>query len=272
MLPQINVASPCTADWERMTGDNRVRHCAQCNLNVYNFSEMSSGEIAQLLAASRGQRLCGRLYRRPDGTLLTSDCPVGLRSRIRRVSRTVGAALAAAMSVSLAGAQTAQRQPSSIVQIERAETGIHLVVFDESRAVITKARVFVTNLAGDQIAEGATNATGQIRFPALAPDTYHLTVKVLGFKTLKTTVSVPAHQMVDLEVTLQVGPAQGFWMGEVVAVDVQTQPSVLDLSFIPERLMSNAEPSEPVTVPERPPAARSPFWKFFHALGRVLNP
>jgi len=60
MLPQLRVASPCTADWERMGGDDRVRYCDQCKLNVYNFSAMSSSEIEQLLLKSTG-RVCGRL-------------------------------------------------------------------------------------------------------------------------------------------------------------------------------------------------------------------
>jgi hypothetical protein len=71
MLPQLKIASPCPASWEKMTGNNQVRHCSQCNLNVYNFSAMTSHEIETLINASDGQRLCGRLYQRADGTLLT---------------------------------------------------------------------------------------------------------------------------------------------------------------------------------------------------------
>jgi len=97
MLPQLRVASPCTADWEKMIGDDRVRYCDECKLNVYNFSEMSSAGIEELLRASTG-RVCGRLYQRSDGTILTKDCPVGFRSRVRHVSRVAGAALAAMMS------------------------------------------------------------------------------------------------------------------------------------------------------------------------------
>ena len=28
LLARIRVATPCTADWNAMTGDDRVRHCA----------------------------------------------------------------------------------------------------------------------------------------------------------------------------------------------------------------------------------------------------
>jgi hypothetical protein len=58
---------------------DRVRYCDQCKLSFYNFSAMSSSEIKVLLNSTA--RVCGRLYQRPDGTILTKDCPVGFRVR-----------------------------------------------------------------------------------------------------------------------------------------------------------------------------------------------
>ena len=89
--PELRVASPCPAEWSKMTGTDRVRHCGECNLNVYNFAAMTQEEIDDL--AAREEHLCARIYRRVDGTMLTEDCPVGLRARVvRRVSRMAGMA------------------------------------------------------------------------------------------------------------------------------------------------------------------------------------
>ncbi len=33
-LPQIEIASPCAADWSAMEGDERVRFCRACQQNV----------------------------------------------------------------------------------------------------------------------------------------------------------------------------------------------------------------------------------------------
>src|SRR3954469_19985825 len=44
VLDQIQVASPCTADWSQMTGDDRTRHCGACQKNVYNLSGMTRAE------------------------------------------------------------------------------------------------------------------------------------------------------------------------------------------------------------------------------------
>ncbi len=87
---QIKVASPCKRDWSKMSGDDRVRACADCKLNVYNLSAMSQAE-AEALVREREGRLCVRFFMRPDGTVLTRDCPVG----VSRVRRTYAASLAA---------------------------------------------------------------------------------------------------------------------------------------------------------------------------------
>jgi hypothetical protein len=78
-----------------MFGNERVRFCAQCKLNVYNLSEMTKAE-AEVLIARAEDRLCIRYYRRRDGSIMTQNCPVGLRAikrRLSRVANAVGSAL-----------------------------------------------------------------------------------------------------------------------------------------------------------------------------------
>lgn len=91
-LSRVKVASPCPADWESMAGNDRRRFCGQCQLNVYNLSGMTKREAEELLNQTEG-RLCVRFYRRADGTILTQDCPVGLRAMKRRLSRIATATL-----------------------------------------------------------------------------------------------------------------------------------------------------------------------------------
>ena len=85
-LNNVRVAAPCPADWDGMYGNERVRFCEQCQLNVYNLSEMSRAEAEELICRAEG-RLCVRYYRRNDGSILTQNCPVGLRRLKRRLSR-----------------------------------------------------------------------------------------------------------------------------------------------------------------------------------------
>ncbi len=84
-LNHVSVAAPCSADWDQMIGDERTRFCGQCNLNVYNLSSMTRKDAERLIVQTEG-RLCIRYYRRRDGSILTQNCPVGLRALKRRVA------------------------------------------------------------------------------------------------------------------------------------------------------------------------------------------
>jgi hypothetical protein len=100
-LDHVRIAAPCKADWDSMFGDERVRFCGQCNLNVYNLSEMTKSDAELLVARTEG-RLCVRFYRRVDGSILTRNCPIGLRAIKRRLSR-VASAVGTALVSFLAG-------------------------------------------------------------------------------------------------------------------------------------------------------------------------
>jgi hypothetical protein len=96
-LDQVRIAAPCKAAWEQMIGTERVRFCGLCNLNVYNLSSMTKTEAESLIARTEG-RLCVRFYRRTDGSILTDNCPVGLRMIQRRLSHLARAASATVLS------------------------------------------------------------------------------------------------------------------------------------------------------------------------------
>jgi hypothetical protein len=102
LLNSIRIASPCTADWEQMSGDDRSRYCSACKLNVYNISNMTGDAAAALIEREQGH-LCVRLFRRADGTVLTQDCPVGLRLIRKQVVRTAARIAAAAVMLVTGG-------------------------------------------------------------------------------------------------------------------------------------------------------------------------
>jgi hypothetical protein len=85
-VDEIEISSPCTVSWDDMRpagGDGRVRFCGDCRQNVYNIEAMSRGEARRLIAA-RENRVCLRILRRPDGTVVTADCWTRLRAARRR--------------------------------------------------------------------------------------------------------------------------------------------------------------------------------------------
>jgi hypothetical protein len=111
VVDRVGVASPCSADWERMAGDDRVRFCSQCRLHVYNLSAMTRDEAAHLIQTTQG-RLCARFYRRADGTVLTRDCPVGLRAARARAARALARLATAAACILGSGVALASGRSS----------------------------------------------------------------------------------------------------------------------------------------------------------------
>ena len=69
---RLLIATPCKMKWSDMAGNERVRRCAACQLNVYNVGSMTTAELERFLAA--GKSACVRLQRRSDGTVVTGDC------------------------------------------------------------------------------------------------------------------------------------------------------------------------------------------------------
>ena len=113
-LDQVRVASPCHARWEDMAGDDRSRFCGQCRKSVFNFSAMTRAEVETLIREKEG-RLCARFYQRPDGRMLTADCPVGSRRRWKLLARWSGTAFAA-LTFILSGCSS-RREPRVMGEI-----------------------------------------------------------------------------------------------------------------------------------------------------------
>src|SRR5438105_155515 len=97
-LNNVKIASPCSAEWNEMYGNERKRFCGDCKLNVYNLSGMTKSEAEDLLLNSEG-RLCIRFYKRADGTVLTADCPVGWAKVKQRTRLYATAALSLVMAL-----------------------------------------------------------------------------------------------------------------------------------------------------------------------------
>jgi hypothetical protein len=192
MKHELRIASPCSADWDRMVGDDRVRHCAECNLDVYNFSAMASAEVERIVAERQG-RLCARFYQRHDGTMLTQNCPVGFRAVVRRVSRIAGAALTAAMSAvpAMSGSILPKQNPF-LLQIQAAQTGLTLEVTNAIGAIIGKTSVTVLNEQTGAKREMVSDANGRLRVVDLPAGKYEIAVSFPGFVTHREShVAVP---------------------------------------------------------------------------------
>jgi hypothetical protein len=87
-LVALCLSNPCPASWEDMVGNERVRFCPECQLNVHNLSAMTTSEAETLL--NQDGRVCVGFARRPDGSIFTQDPPSGRGVEARKFRRFAG--------------------------------------------------------------------------------------------------------------------------------------------------------------------------------------
>lgn len=155
LLDDIRIASPCPAAWADMAGDDRVRHCAQCNLSVFDLSELTATEAVALIEAKEGH-LCVRLHRRRDGTVITRDCPVGVRQHVWHYGRRLVGAVAACFAwLFLSGCS----QPQPEIATGKATC---FQMPEREKKVQAISAVNAVGLAGSPLGGGPLSAAAQV--------------------------------------------------------------------------------------------------------------
>lgn len=244
LLNDIRIASPCTVSWDSMTGTETVRFCGECKLNVYNISSMRTKDAEKLVESANG-RLCVRLYKRTDGTVLTQDCPVGVRAAMRRVTRAASAALTAALGIvsifsvraAFASAQDGGKPETCSPQMlqggiapppDRIKMGIVALprrtgetvmvnVRDESGIKLIGAEVVLTDAKTGEAFIADQEAPGLYRFDGIAPGVYTVSVSANGFTNpLPRSIRIRAGKQATTTFTLEGNDAR-MTMGEMVA-------------------------------------------------------
>ena len=85
-LNRLVIGTPCDVPWDSMPGTDARRHCDRCRRSVHNFAELSREQIRELIDKGAGD-VCGHLFRRPDGTIVTGDCRDATAMALRQSAR-----------------------------------------------------------------------------------------------------------------------------------------------------------------------------------------
>jgi hypothetical protein len=224
-----------------MNGDERQRFCSHCQLHVYNFSAMTKAEVEGLLRNAEG-RVCGRFYQRADGTMLTQDCPVGLRAVRRRISRVAATAFAMVCGlITGQGSYAQQKQDEGKASVQRSlrryeQPAIQGTVYDQARAVIGGVWVKVINQQTKKVINAQSDGVGRFRFVDLTAGEYNLEVDSPGFIKLSVTNLVLTDgEAITLDATMKVNDEA--LMGVVVEATpklVPTNDTVLPTKLVPK--------------------------------------
>ncbi|HEV7680994.1 MAG TPA: ankyrin repeat domain-containing protein [Pyrinomonadaceae bacterium] len=191
-LNNLTIPSPCPADWDSMIGNDQVRFCKHCSLDVHNLSQMTRAKAERLVAQSNG-RLCVRYHRSSTGQPLTLPMGQKLHRISRRVSRIAAGAFTATLSVTSAVAQSStsyqsgNANPVSATKpIARWGVGSSLfgTITDANGAPISGATISVSN---DEISlYTSTNFAGQFRIDGLSAGSFKVRIEAPGFAANET--------------------------------------------------------------------------------------
>lgn len=224
----LRVASPCSVGWETMSGDERSRHCNSCKLNVYNISALTKIEVENLITKREG-RVCVRLYKRADGTILTKDCPIGFRAYQKRVARFAGAALATILglfSVSFGQKEDNKVVDASKVKIVRQasqKTILSGQILDVYGAVVPGIEIKLYKNDDKNSLRAISNDEGNYQIENLSAGIYTLEIKArAGFKKYKAiNLKIEEEEKSQFDITLELN-------SETTTVGLLSEQTLID--------------------------------------------
>ncbi|HKO98407.1 MAG TPA: ankyrin repeat domain-containing protein [Pyrinomonadaceae bacterium] len=193
-LDSVTIPSPCNADWNSMIGNDQVRFCDHCSLDVHNLSLMTRNQAQKLVARSNG-RLCVRYHSDSSGRPQTLPLSQKLHHINRRVSRIAAGAFTATLSLTNAMAQGSASPTSgdaNSAQITResnrwsAGATISGTIADQHGAVIQGATIYLSNAESGLGLFSSSASDGQFKIEGLKSGFYKLRVEAPGFAADQT--------------------------------------------------------------------------------------
>ncbi len=205
-IDSVEVKTPCTEDWEKMHGNDRVRFCDHCAKDVNDLSAVTRKEAMRLVRASGGN-LCIRYVQDP-----VTKRPM-FAEQLLQITRRKPALAAGIMTASVSlstltyaqgGASTrpanepAASCPDKAVKSEAAPNrkaqatpvrpaakngSVRGTVADTAGAIVSGAGVNLSKSETNLTLSATTNDQGAFEFVGVEPGTYRLVVEATrGFR------------------------------------------------------------------------------------------
>jgi hypothetical protein len=240
-----------------MAGDDRTRHCDLCELNVHNISGMTAVEVERLVAGSEG-RLCIRMFRRADGTVITRDCPVGLRAYRKRAAGLATAAMATVLSfLSVSYGQDerdVKRVDASKARIVRTAgnighgSAITGSVVDSNGAVIPNSKILLYR-GENELTSTISDDDGRFTIERLDAGSYEIRIPASGgFRELVISeLELSANENQEITIDLDIDPDVAL-MGITVTAsfeifdNIPTAPSLPAVQPRPVQIIRKKKP------------------------------
>ena len=263
LIDSIEVKKACSENWDAMKGNERVRFCSHCALEVNDLSALTRKQAMRLVNESGG-RICVRYVKNP-----IDNSPVFARKfhQITRRATLAAGVLSATLAVStLAYAQNeslpVNKNPRSVL-VEKTESdrpqegGIAIsfagYIFDSNKALIPNATVTITNVKTNEMLWTTTNPEGFYKFENVPSARYKMTAAASGFKEGSVEMDVFDGEETGASLSLESGGEEivTITMGEIAVISYSSQISTAVSQNDVEKLQSLIQRGENVNVKEK---------------------
>jgi hypothetical protein len=202
---EFEISGPCSASWNEMKGDDRLRYCDHCEKTVNNISKMKRKDALRLVRRSNGN-ICIRYHLNPkDGGPLFARGLHQLvdRSAVKAGVLTASLALSGGVYAQGDAAQSAIVQPANEAKTSDSHGSIKGVVTDQNGAVIPFALISLQNEQTSEYRTTSASNEGSYEFSELAQGSYKLKIEAGGFEAREiATVFVGAGDSVNRDAQL----------------------------------------------------------------------
>lgn len=245
-LPNLRIGFACKQRWEDMIGDERVRACGGCDRPVFNLSAMRRAD-AEAVLATRGLTPCVRFYRRPDGTVMTTDCPTGARPAPRRLAVVATSLAAASTALGVSPAAMADPPPATA-----GTTGTILGTVTDGKTgeKLAGVTIVVTSPALWQAQTAITDEDGTYQVQQLPPGDYVVTYYYADISVERAGIHVGIDETTPVFEQLSTAPTGG-------------EPIYIEMGgiSIADSTITMGVPVEPgIVMPAKRPAIEWSVW------------
>ena len=218
-----------------MTGNERVRFCSHCSMEVNNLSALTRKQAMRLVSGSEG-RICVRYVVNP-----VDNTPLFAGTKLYQITRRAGIA-AGVLSATLAVSSLAYAQGEPVLNKVKTDAQAEKVlkntdpnenelptgslsgtVYDAGGAVVPNALISLKSQNGKYSTTTTSDANGFYKFENLAGDDYTVSFGGFMWKKLNTNIQVAPSRESILNINLEPDIAQEIEIsGGAMFVEYQT--------------------------------------------------
>lgn len=188
LIEQIKVKEPCSESWDEMIGNDEMRFCGHCNLNVNNLSAMTRRKALKIVKKSKGG-ICVRYMQNPaDKTPMFAEKIYQITRRAGLAAGVLGASLAfstmtyaqgGAMTITIDNSETnveAFQKDSDSDETETPAASVSGTVTDSNGIFASVVSVYLFNLETNENFEAITDNDGFYEFENIREGNYKIVI------------------------------------------------------------------------------------------------